>query len=116
MGQGYLIVNLDKKEYIDPQSFGNGVKLTEFGYQAGTMMALAALLSDGNGEGGGDLHSNCPLIGTWAGDRIVVAGDYGKEGKFVPNDTLANTAAETFKDISMQMAAALAEDEERPLS
>lgn len=112
MGQGYLIVNLDKKEYLDPNSFGNGVKLTEFGYQPGVMMALAALLADGNGEGGGDLRSNSPLIGSWAGDRIVVAGDYGVVGKFVLDDTLANAAAETFKDISGPMGAALTQDEE----
>lgn len=111
MGQGYLIVNLDKKQYLDPHSFGNGVKLTEFGYQPGVMMALAALLADGNGEGGGDLQSHCSLIGTWAGDRIVVAGDYGTVGKFIPNEILANVAAETFRDISGPMCSALAEDE-----
>ena len=45
----------------------------------GMMRALAVLLSQGNGEGSGDLRSTDPLIGSWAGDRIVVAGDYAAE-------------------------------------
>jgi len=105
MGQYYLIVNLDKKQYLTPHKFGNGSKLLEFGSSGqGTMLALATLLASGNGRGGGDVFSskfrtaktlyynqiqtkdkkakcpkeilNSPLIGSWAGDRIVVAGDY----------------------------------------
>jgi len=87
MGQCYIIVNLDKKQYINPRKFGDGVKLIEFADSTpGTMTALAVLLADGNGRGGGDLRSDNPIIGSWAGDRIVIAGDYADPGKFVPKD------------------------------
>lgn len=88
MGQYYMIVNLDKKQFLDPHKFGNGLKLCEFGSGL-TMMGLAVLLSEGNGQGGGDLfvpeeNPFCDLIGSWAGDRIVVTGDYAEPNNFVP--------------------------------
>ena len=49
------------------------------------MTGLATLLADGNGRGGGDLHSESPIIGSWRGDRIVVAGDYADPNNFIPN-------------------------------
>lgn len=83
MGQYYYVVNLDKKQYLHPHRFGDGSKLLEFGdSMGGTMTALAILLADGNNRGGGDLHSENPIIGSWAGDRIVIAGDYADGGKF----------------------------------
>ena len=90
MGQYYRILNLDKKEFLEPWSFGDGAKLLEFGCSgSGIMCGLAILLSDGNGRGGGDLHvpedaseELKSLVGSWAGDRIVVSGDYADEGKF----------------------------------
>ena len=85
MGQYYYIVNCDKKQYLHPHKFGDGLKLLEFGCSSdGTMTGLAVLLADGNGRGGGDLHSKNPIIGSWAGDRIVIAGDYADPGKFIP--------------------------------
>jgi hypothetical protein len=84
MGQYYIICNIDKKEYLHPHKFGDGLKLMEFGASAdGTMLGLAVLLADGNGRGGGDLHSENLMIGSWAGDRIVIAGDYA-DPKYTP--------------------------------
>lgn len=84
MGQYYYVVNLDKKEYLHPHKFDEGMKLMEFGCnRQGTLMALAVLLADGNGRGGGDLGSNSPVVGSWAGDRIVISGDYADPQKFV---------------------------------
>ena len=109
MGQYYFIVNLDKKEFIRPHRFDDGLKLMEFGCSGeGTMTALAILCADGNGLGGGDIcrtvtgktriksceeishswerdgkqhHIVVPKIaGRWAGDRIVIAGDYAEPG------------------------------------
>jgi len=86
MGQYYLTVNLDKGEYLDPHKFGDGLKLMEFGNSAsGTMTGLAVLLADGNGRGSGGLRSENSIIGSWKGDRIVVAGDYADPNNFVPN-------------------------------
>lgn len=81
MGQYYYVVNIDKKQYLHPHRFGDGLKLLEFGCSAmGTLTGLAVLLASGNGRGGGDLRSNDPIVGSWAGDRIVVAGDYADPG------------------------------------
>jgi hypothetical protein len=105
MGQYYYVVNLDKKEYLRPHSFNDGAKLCEFGAsQGGTMFGLALLLANSNGRGGGDAEEN-PLIGTWAGDRIVIAGDYGDdteeyEGK---KTNLYSLVISTFKDISPEV-------------
>lgn len=53
--------------------------------------ALCILLAHSNGRGGGDLGTDGddaknPLIGSWAGDQIVVAGDYDDPWLFVPED------------------------------
>jgi hypothetical protein len=83
MGQYYKVINVSKKEYIHPHNFGDGMKLMEFGCSGqGTMTALALLLSSGNGRGGGDMRSGDSIIGSWAGDNIVIAGDYDDAGKY----------------------------------
>jgi len=135
MGQYYLLVNLDKKQYLHPHRFGDGLKLLEFGCgNSGTMTGLAILLADGNGRGGGDLRSDDPIIGSWARDRIVVAGDYADGGKFVEGATRAELqriaetvftegyqqpervnlyalAKETFEDISDKVIRAMLHDD-----
>lgn len=89
MGQYYRHINIAKRQYLRPHATGDGAKLLEFGSSgSGTMMCLAVLLADGNGRGGGDLRSDSPLIGSWAGDPIVIAGDYADPGKFVPPEDL----------------------------
>jgi len=127
MGQYYKIVNLDKKQFLSPHACGNGAKLMEFGLsQMSIMSCLAILLADGNNRGGGDLRSNNPIIGSWAGDRIVITGDYADDGKFIPEDAgplewngkvheeynlYSLTDSEYgWEDISLQAMRALAED------
>jgi hypothetical protein len=65
------------------------------------------------------------LIGSWAGDRIVIAGDYADEGKFIEidkqvqeklvndgdNSNLYKFAEEHFKDISEQVYHLILEDD-----
>jgi hypothetical protein len=124
MGQYYYCVNIDKKEYIHPHKFGDGLKLTEFGLSGmGTMAGLAILLADGNGRGGGDIQEDpvSEIVGRWAGDRIVIAGDYADEGRFVtamdvkkPLEAkkicLHDLASDHFKDISYDVLFALMAD------
>lgn len=121
MGQYYKVVNIDKKQYLHPHKLGDGLKLMEFGASAeGTMMALAVLLSDGNGRGGGDLRSRDPIVGSWAGDRIVIAGDYADRSWKNGNAVDATRADETpnlycrlgsdgFEDISERVRQALSD-------
>lgn len=83
MGQYHMPINITKGQFLHPHDFGDGLKLLEFGSGGYTMTALAFLLSTSNGLGGGDLFipEDAPdvikdLIGSWAGDKIVIVGDY----------------------------------------
>jgi len=110
MGQYHYICNLDRREYLKPTTFGDGLKLLEFAPSGnGVMAGLAVLLAatnGPNGRGGGDLHpwneafaywgpgyDDRPVpvtgredylmnevVGRWAGDRIAIVGDYHDEG------------------------------------
>jgi hypothetical protein len=113
MGQYYKIVNIKKKQYISPYIFGDGSKLMEFSMSAnGVLAGLAILLADGNGRGGGDLHSENDIVGSWAGDNIVIAGDYADAGKFVkePEQNLYEVASSEGEDISIKVLDALFDD------
>jgi hypothetical protein len=118
MGQYFKVVNISKKQYIHPHTFGDGLKLKEFGASGmGTMQALAVLLASGMGRGSGDLHTNNPIVGSWAGDRIVIAGDYADTGIFVDaayseyNLYIAASQADNeYEDISLKVLAALFDD------
>ena len=76
MGQYHEVYNLDKKERIYPHAIDNGLKLYEqVGHIGSTSTALFALLANSNGRGGGDFPEH-DYIGRWAGDRILIQGDY----------------------------------------
>ncbi len=116
MGQYYKVVNTTKGEVMTPHAFGSGAKLMEFSSdRMSIMQGLAILLADGNNRGGGDLSSDNPLVGSWAGDNIVVTGDYADEGKFVPKknhkQNLYAYSEENYKDISFDVIRALCEDD-----
>ena len=113
MGQYYKIVNIKKKQYITPHTFGDGSKLMEFSMSAnGVLSGLSILLADGNGRGGGDLHSENDIVGSWAGDNIVIAGDYADAGKFVkePEQNLYEVASSEGEDVSIKVLDALFDD------
>jgi len=105
MGQYHEVYNLDKKERIDPHKINNGLKLYEqIGHVASTATAVFALLANSNGRGGGDFPEH-PFIGRWAGDRILVQGDYAshKDNGYVNEEVL-----EQFTDISKDVGEMLA--------
>lgn len=113
MGQYYYVVNVTKQQFILPCTFNDGLQICALSGNGGTLSAMAMLLASGNGKGLGDfeltyntkLDSNphepktpeykawkgrnrtpSPLfdiVGSWAGDQIVIAGDYGEDGKFL---------------------------------
>lgn len=112
-GQYHIIINLTKREYLHPHNFGDGLKLMEFGLsQCGTMSGLAILLSNSNGRGGGDLDSRNPIVGSWAGDNIVIVGDYADK-YFIDGyeHDLFSYVLDNFKDISFEVIDALCDDE-----
>lgn len=89
MGQYWIPVNLDKKEFICPHKLGSGLKLWEqLASSPGTGGALIVLTAAmPEARGGGDLSLRDEsdeayteiaeqTIGRWAGDRIALVGDY----------------------------------------
>lgn len=89
MGQYFTAVNLDKKEYVCPWCVSGVAKLWE--WAANTWGAIFVLLLRKSDEGGGGdycgYHNGCDeggpircpknrLVGSWAGDRVVLVGDY----------------------------------------
>lgn len=110
MGQYWIPVNLDRREYISPHKLGAGLKLWErLASHPGTGAALIVLCAaEREVRGGGDLdleknwhgpertfpeHNVTPgpmpddypaiaraVIGRWAGDRIALVGDYAEAG------------------------------------
>jgi len=86
MGQYHYVLNFDKKEFLDPHRFGNGLQLMAFGTSSsGTLTGLTLLLAASNGRGGGDFNVETPhpltaaVTGRWAGDRVAIVGDYCRD-------------------------------------
>lgn len=77
MGQYYKIVNVDKKEFLEPWSFNNGAKLTEWSYDRNPMVLAMMNL----------------LAGDWKGDRVFVVGDYAED------DDVNEPCYETLRDL-----------------
>jgi len=97
MGQYWIPVNLDKKEYIEPHDLGCGLKLWEqLASRPGTGTALVLLCAAmPEMRGGGDLDLEeiedkayqeiaARTIGRWAGDRIAFVGDYAEDYDLSP--------------------------------
>jgi hypothetical protein len=80
-----LLVNLDKREFVNPHQVGAGLKLWEqLATHPGTgaaMIVLCAAMPEA--RGGGDLSRDSEaaqqVIGRWAGDRIALVGDYAED-------------------------------------
>lgn len=96
MGQYYYIVNLDKRQYLHPHRFDDGLKAREFGSGGGTIKALSMLLTKSDGGGGGDWHDDSGIAGSWAGDRIWIVGDYD-------SSKLYDKASKEFEEISSKV-------------
>ena len=105
MGQYFIVVNDDKQEFINPHSFGDGLKFNEVARSAyGTLTALALLLRRSNEGGGGDFPGQrTTTIGSWAGDRISFVGDYDESG-------LYQTALAGYADVSHNVIRLMATD------
>lgn len=66
---------MDRKEYVCPWEIGGVAKLWEWccNRQAGIFPFLLRKSSEG---GGGDIQKDYQTAGRWAGNRIVLIGDY----------------------------------------
>ena len=81
MGQYHLLVNVDKREYLDPRSISLGAKQWEhsthpqFPMVGSIADAMYLLTMTAPARGGGDMPAT-EASGRWAGDRVMVVGDY----------------------------------------
>ncbi len=80
MGQYWLAVCLDRREFVDPRSLGGGLKLCEqAGSWPGSGAALVVLCAAMPvSRGSGDLEPH-PAVGRWAGCRVALVGDYAED-------------------------------------
>ena len=74
----WKVANLDKMEYLSPDSFGDGDKLNE---HAIIKDAVYLLITAGESFAGdeGEFKPNT-VIGHWAGDRVVVVSEDTEDG------------------------------------
>jgi len=82
VAQHHIVVNLDKQEYIYPPSFSLGAELKRWQRYSGDAtipQAIYLLITASVARGGGDLGRTA-VSGRWVGDRVVVIGDYTKDG------------------------------------
>jgi hypothetical protein len=77
MGQYFKLVNEDKHEQITAWEINGGAKFFEWLYNNQARI-LVWLLRKSDEGGGGDIPDpeGYPTLGTWAGDRITLIGDY----------------------------------------
>ena len=78
---------------------GKGGRSTSATGISTTSTALFALLANSNARGGGDFPAH-ELIGRWAGDRILIQGDYAGPGDNAYTDP---EQLDAFTDISSQV-------------
>ena len=101
MGQYFLVVNTDKKEYLMPHNFGSGLKFMEFTVDGcGVMHGLAHLLA----QSSDGVAIDAPEItGRWIGDNVVIVGDYDESKLF-------DIAQDCYENISNKVICHMAED------
>jgi hypothetical protein len=113
MGQYHKLVNLDKKEMVHPYNLGLGAKQYEQTGDNGSLSdAIYLLVMTSPARGGGDWESFADLSGRWAGDRVVVLGDYTEDEDLpdIPNASKLyseSATSEDWTDISDEVAVAL---------
>jgi hypothetical protein len=79
MGQYHPPVCIEAEEGLSPSAMDGGAKEGEQGFsRPGTPNAIVALVC----ARGGNMPADCsqsPLIGRWAGKRVLIQGDYAEE-------------------------------------
>ena len=79
MGQYHHPVCIEAEEGLNPHGMDSGLKEGEQGFnRPSTPAAIVALVC----ARGGNMPADCaqsPLIGRWAGKRVLVQGDYAED-------------------------------------
>lgn len=115
MGQYFLVVNTDKKQYLDGFRFGEGIADLQVvsGYHAQALALLTCRMDDVRDTEG-------TLLGSWSKDLVLAAGEFASPGKYGietattgnPDRNLYRMARDEFEDISYQALAILCETHE----
>jgi hypothetical protein len=80
MGQYHVLVNLDKREMVNPHEIGLGAKQYEHtGIEGSLADAMYLLTMSSPANGGGDFPLIENISGRWCGDRVLIVGDYTTE-------------------------------------
>ena len=105
MGQYFRPVNTDKKEFVCPWCIKGGAKLWEWAAnKQGSIFTLLLRKSDGSGGGdffgyhkgygeGSPVHEH-GIVGRWAGDRVMLVGDYDTSEIYQAADGYRNVSEE----------------------
>jgi len=91
MGQYHVLVNYDKKEIVEPYGLGLGAKQVE--------------MTSPN-AGGGDLPLTS-VSGRWAGDRVMIVGDYTEDSNVPSIPNASQLYGAQYTDITDEVAVAL---------
>ena len=97
MGQYFILVNVDKKEYINPLDLHSGMKYVEMIWSIPKIWWF--LLRMSNRTGGGDVDvGSYKYLGRWALDRVVVVGEYDSSDLFKETKLSCKNISEMIKD------------------
>tara|TARA_R110002020_G_scaffold232807_2_gene444323 strand:+ start:172 stop:591 length:420 start_codon:yes stop_codon:yes gene_type:complete len=89
MGQYFIAINRDKREWLHPHRFGDGMKFFELTMSGGGLLAgLAYLLREPEGE-----LAVGAVVGSWVGDYVSLIGDYHSSHKY-------HDAMDSYRDVS----------------
>lgn len=107
MGQYHRLVNLDKREWVDPHGLGLGSKQHEHtGAFNGSLSDAMYLLAMSSPRRGGGDWAETEVSGRWVGDRVVLLGDYTEDAD-IPNvenaSKLYGQVEQEFLDITPQV-------------
>lgn len=106
MGQYHKLVNLDKKEVVEPHNIGLFSKQYEHtGVEGSLADAIYLLVMSSPASGGGDWPAT-DVSGRWCGDRVVVLGDYTQPGAipgYTDNANLLWRQSDDWLDISAEV-------------
>jgi hypothetical protein len=111
MGQYHKLINLDKQEVVEPYGLGLGAKQYEqTGCEASLADAIYLLVMTSPNGGGGDWPLT-DVSGRWAGDRVVVVGDYTSADALPEGDRADTLYLEsgTWDDITPKVREAFSE-------
>lgn len=110
MGQYHLLANLDTMEYVTPYAVGGFLKQFEHTFFDGDLAhAMYLLTMTSPARGGGDWPMT-DVSGRWAGNRVVVLGDYTEDSDLplVPSaGTLYHLIQKNGTDISYEVQKSL---------